>query len=296
MPAVPLSGGELPRRGRFDLPGTASVTLALTALVWGLTGARRSGWADAQVLGALALAAVLLVVFALIERRHPHPLLPPRLFTEARVGAGNALMALLGSVWIALFFFLPLYQQQVLGSSPLVTGLGQLPLAGAITLGSASAPRIARRIGPTATVTAALLAEAGGLLWLARISTDGSYAADVLGPSLLIGLGLSVAFVQLTALSVEGVPRTDAGLAGGLVNTTRQMGGAVGLAVLATVAGSVTAHAENGGRPYVEALTAGYRTAFGISAAVLTVTAALALILARRASRRPLPLPLTPTT
>ncbi|MCB8905694.1 MULTISPECIES: MFS transporter [unclassified Streptomyces] len=296
VPAVPLSGGELPRRGRFDLPGTASVTLALTALVWGLTGARRSGWADAQVLGALALAAVLLVVFALIERRHPHPLLPPRLFTEARVGAGNALMALLGSVWIALFFFLPLYQQQVLGSSPLVTGLGQLPLAGAITLGSASAPRIARRIGPTATVTAALLAEAGGLLWLARISTDGSYAADVLGPSLLIGLGLSVAFVQLTALSVEGVPRTDAGLAGGLVNTTRQMGGAVGLAVLATVAGSVTAHAENGGRPYVEALTAGYRTAFGISAAVLTVTAALALILARRASSRPLPLPLTPTT
>ncbi|MFF3842644.1 MFS transporter [Streptomyces sp. NPDC001930] len=296
VPPVPRSGGEPARRGRFDLPGTASVTLALTALVWGLTAARRSGWADARVLGALALAAVLLVVFALIERRHPHPLLPPRLFTEARVGAGNTLMALLGSTWIALFFFLPLYQQQVLGSSPLVTGLGQLPLAGAIMLGSASAPRIARRIGPTATVTAALLAEAGGLLWLARISADGSYATDVLGPSLLIGLGLSVAFVHLTALSVEGVPRTDAGLAGGLVNTTRQMGGAIGLAVLATVAGSVTAHAENSGRPHAEALTTGYGTAFGIAAAVLTLTAALALILARRASRRPLPVPLTHTS
>ncbi|MFD4315595.1 MFS transporter [Streptomyces sp. NPDC058548] len=296
VPAVPLTGGGLSKRGRFDLPGTASVTLALTALVWGLTGARRSGWADAQVLGALALAAVLLLVFGLIERRHPYPLLPPRLFTEARVGTGNVLMALLGSVWIALFFFLPLYQQQVLGSSPLVTGLGQLPLAGSIMLGSALAPRIARRIGPTATVTAALLAEAGGLLWLARISADGSYAADVLGPSLLIGLGLSIAFVLLTALSVEGVQRTDAGLAGGLVNTTRQMGGAIGLAVLATVAGSVTAHAENGGRPHVEALTAGYRTAFGISAAVLMATAALALLLARRASRRPLSLPLTHTS
>ncbi|WP_051820104.1 MFS transporter [Streptomyces flavochromogenes] len=293
---APLSGGEPSRRGRFDLPGTVSVTLALVALVWGLTGARRSGWADARVVGTLALAAVLLVVFALIERRHPHPLLPPRLFTEARVGDGNALMALLGSVWIALFFFLPLYQQQVLGSSPLMTGLGQLPLAGAIMLGSASAPRIARRIGPTATVTAALLAEAGGLLWLARISADGSYAADVLGPILLIGLGLSVAFVQLTTLSVDGVPRTDAGLAGGLVNTTRQIGGAVGLAVLTTVAGSVTAHAENGGRPHADALTAGFRTAFGLAAAVLTVTAALALILSRRAGRRSLPLPLTHTS
>ncbi|MDX2563170.1 MFS transporter [Streptomyces sp. TX20-6-3] len=294
-PSTP-SGREPRRRDRFDLPGTASVTLALTALVWGLTGARRSGWADTQVLGALALAVVLLVAFVLIERRHPHPLLPPRLFTEARVGAGNALMALLGSVWIALFFFLPLHQQQVLGASPLVTGLGQLPPAGAIMLGSALAPRIARRAGPTATVTAALLVEAGGLLWLARISADGSYAADILGPSLLIGFGLSIAFVQLTALSVEGVPRTDAGLAGGLVNTTRQMGGAIGLAVLATVAGSVTAHAENSGRPHVEALTAGYGTAFGISAAVLIVTAALALILARRASRRPLPVPLTHTS
>ncbi|MFB8400437.1 MFS transporter [Streptomyces sp. NPDC055912] len=293
---APPSGGAPAKRGRFDLPGTASVTLALTALVAGLTDARRLGWADAQVLGTLALAAVLLVVFALIERRHPHPLLPPRLFTEARVGAGNALMALLGSVWIALFFFLPLHQQHVLGLSPLATGLGQLPLAGSIMLGSALAPRVARRLGPTATVTAALLTEAGGLAWLARLSADGGYAADVLGPSLLIGLGLSVAFVQLTALSVEGVPRGDAGLAGGLVNTTRQMGGAIGLAVLATVAGSVTAHAENGGRPHVEALAAGYRTAFGISAAVLAATAALALVLARRASSRPGVLPLPDTS
>ncbi|MFC9341265.1 MFS transporter [Streptomyces sp. NPDC057020] len=300
VPSAPLDGrgasrpgGAPGERGRFDLPGTASVTLALTALVAGLTDARRLGWADARVLGTLALAAVLLVVFALIERRHPHPLLPPRLFTEARVGAGNALMALLGSVWIALFFFLPLHQQHVLGLSPLATGLGQLPLAGSIMLGSALAPRVARRLGPTATVTAALLTEAGGLAWLARLSADGSYAADVLGPSLLIGLGLSVAFVLLTALSVEGVPRGDAGLAGGLVNTTRQMGGAIGLAVLATVAGSVTAHAENDGRPHVEALAAGYRTAFGISAAVLAATAAL--VLARRASRRPGALPLAHT-
>ncbi|MFI1153369.1 MULTISPECIES: MFS transporter [Streptomyces] len=281
VPPAPAADG-----GRFDLPGTAAVTLVLTALVWGLTSARRSGWTDTRVLGAFALAAVLLVVFVLIERRHPNPLLPPRLFTAGgRVAAGNVLMALLGSVWIALFFFLPLYQQQVLGSSPLVTGLGQLPLAAANMIGSALAPRVSRRIGSTATLTAALLTEAAGLLWLSRISAHGSYPADVLGPSLLVGLGLSIAFVQLTALSVEGVPGPDAGLAGGLVNTTRQVGGAIGLAVLATLAGSVTSGAAPR-QPHLEALTTGYRTAFGVAAAVLTVTAVLALILTRRGAAR----------
>ncbi|MER6314186.1 MFS transporter [Streptomyces sp. NPDC001581] len=276
VPRTPVTGS-----GRFDLPGITTVTLALTALVWGLTTARRSGWTDTAVLGAFALAAVLLAAFVLVERRHPNPLLPPRLFRAGRVTVGNALMALLGSVWIALFFFLPLYQQQVLGSSPLVTGLGQLPLAAANMLGSALAPRISRRIGATATVTGALLTEAAGLLWLSRISADGNYLADLLGPGILIGLGLSIAFVQLTALSVEGVPRQDAGLAGGLVNTSRQVGGAIGLAVLATLAGTVTTHAA-AHQPQLEALTAGYRTAFGVSAAVLVAAAALAPLLTRR--------------
>ncbi|MET9404308.1 MFS transporter [Streptomyces sp. NPDC002935] len=267
--------------GRFDLPGTATVTLSLTSLVWGLTTARRSGWTDTTVLASFAVAAALLTAFVLVERRHPDPLLPPRLFRTGRVTTANVLMALLGSVWIALFFFLPLYQQQVLGYSPLVTGLGQLPLAFANMLGSTLAPRISRRIGAGATVTGALLTEAAGLLWLSRIDAHGSYVADVLGPSILIGLGLSVAFVQLTALSVEGVPRADAGTAGGLVNTTRQVGGAVGLAVLATLAGTSTAHAATQ-QPHLEALTAGYRTAFGIASAVLATTAVLAALLTRR--------------
>ncbi|MFF5809249.1 MFS transporter [Streptomyces sp. NPDC012746] len=272
--------------GRFDLLGTATVTLALTCLVWGLTTARGAGWGDARVLGALGAAAVLLAAFRAIEVRRPNALVPPRLLTTGRVAAGNLLMALLGSVWIALFFFLPLYQQQVLGSDPLTTGVGQLPLAVAHMLGSALAPRVSRRIGATATVTAALLTEAAGMLWLSRISADGSYLADVLGPSILVGLGLSVAFVQLTALAVDGVPRQDAGLAGGLVNTTRQVGGAIGLAALATLAGSVTAHAA-ARQPPLEALTAGYRTAFLVSAAVLAATAVLALLLTRRNNARP---------
>ncbi|MEU8842923.1 MFS transporter [Streptomyces roseus] len=280
---VPRDAGR--KSGRFDLPGTVTVTLALTGLVWGLTTAREAGWTDARVLGALGAAAALLAAFAVIELRRPDALVPARLFATGRVAAGNVLMALLGSVWIALFFFLPLYQQQVLGSGPLTTGLGQLPLAVAHMLGSSLAPRIARRLGATVTVTAALLTEATGLLWLSRMSADGSYATDVLGPSILVGLGLSIAFVQLTALAVEGVPGQDAGLAGGLVNTTRQVGGAIGLAALATLAGSVTAHAS-AGTPPLEALTAGYRAAFAVSAAVLAATALLALLLARRARAR----------
>ncbi|AZM45140.1 MFS transporter [Streptomyces sp. WAC 06738] len=267
-------------RGRFDLAGTVTVTLSLTAVVWGLTTARGSGWTDTRVLGAFALFAVLLAAFALIERRHPDPLIPPRLFAGGQVVAGNGLMALLGSMWIALFFFLPLYQQQVLGAGPLATGLGQLPLAAANMLGSTLSSRVARRVGAKAAVTGALLIEAAGLLWLSRISSDGSYLADVLGPSVVVGLGLGAAFVLLTALSAGDVPPADAGLAGGLVNTTRQVGGAVGLAVLATLAGSRAADAATHG-PHWEALTAGYRLAFGISAAVMTTAALLALAVVR---------------
>ncbi|MER7827707.1 MFS transporter [Streptomyces sp. NPDC096097] len=270
--------------GRFDLLGTATVTLALTALVWGLTTARGAGWTDAGVLSALLGAVVLLVLFTLVERRRPDALIPPRLFRTGRVAAGNLLMALLGSVWIALFFFLPLYQQQVLGMSPLATGAGQLPLAVANMLGAMVAPRITARIGATATLTAALLTEAAGLLWLSWMRPDGSYLVDVLGPSVLVGLGLSIAFVQLTALAVDGVPRQDAGLAGGLVNTTRQVGGAVGLAALATLAGSVTAHATTD-RPPLDALTAGYQAAFTVSAAILATTALLAVALTRTSRR-----------
>ncbi|MFZ3474328.1 MFS transporter [Streptomyces sp. 4.24] len=282
---VLVPGGAARTAGRFDLPGTAVITVALTCLVWGLTTARGAGWTDARVLGSLVGAAALLAAFALIELRRPDALVPPRLFATGRVAAGNLLMALLGSVWIALFFFLPLYQQQVLGAGPLVTGAGQLPLAAANMLGATVAPRIARRIGATTTLTAALFTEAAGLLWLSRISAHGSYATDVLGPGIVVGLGLSIAFVQLTALCVEGVPPRDAGLAGGLVNTTRQVGGAIGLAALATLAGSVTAHAAVH-QPRLEALTAGYRTAFAVSAAVLAATALLALLLARRAGPR----------
>lgn len=279
---VPRGGGRA--TGRFDVPGTVTVTLALTCLVWALTRARGAGWTDPGVLGALLAALVLSAAFVVVERRRPDALVPPRLFATGRVAGGNLLMTLLGSVWIALFFFLPLYQQQVLGMSALATGAGQLPFAAGNMLGALAAPRLARRAGGTVTLTAALLCEAAGLVWLSRIDSGGSYAVDVLGPIVLAGLGLGVAFVRLTALCVDGVPGPDAGLAGGLVNTTRQIGGVIGLAALATLAGSVTAQVS-GHVSAPEALTVGYRAAFAVSAAVLAVTALLAPFLTRPSRR-----------
>ncbi|WP_405018399.1 MFS transporter [Kitasatospora sp. NBC_00070] len=289
--AVRLVPGDTPSGAgprRVDLVGAVTVTAALVVLVHGLTLAGRSGWTDPWAVASGGVAAVLLAVFVRTERRHPAPLLPPRLLRTGSVAAANLLMALLGAVWIGLFFFLPLYQQQVLGNGPLQAGLSQLPLAAANILGSSLAPRAARRFGAVPTLAGSLALLSGGLVWLAGISVTGGFATDVLGPTLLIGLGLGVAFVQLTAAAVTGVPGPDAGLASGLVNTTRQIGGAVGLAVLATLAAARTA-AVGAGQPHVVALTAGYRTAFLVSAGVAALAAALTPFVARapRPTARP---------
>ncbi|MFF3246775.1 MFS transporter [Streptomyces sp. NPDC002870] len=282
VPATPRPDGA-PRR--LDLVGTVTVTLGLVALVYGLTAAGRSGWSDPLVLGSFATACVLLLVFVLVERRHPAPLLPPRLFSAGLVAPANLVMALLGSVWVGLFFFLPLYQQQVLGAGPLEAGLSQLPLAAANMLGSSLALRLARRLGPNVALAAGLLTQTAGLLWLSRISADGTFLADVLGPIVVIGLGLGIAFVQLTGAAVTGVRPADSGLASGLVNTTRQIGGAIGLAVLGTLAASTTA-SFSAYHSRAEALTEGYRTAFLVSALILAAGSALTPYLAHRSARQ----------
>ncbi|MCP2346948.1 MFS transporter [Nonomuraea roseoviolacea] len=204
-----------PRGGRLDVPGAVTVIGGLVALTYGVT----SAW-------PVALAGVaLLAVFAVLQRRSRDPLLPSRM---ARVALPNALMAMLGAVWLGLFYFLPLYQQRTLGYTPMQAGLTQLPLALMITISSWATARLAGR----AVLPAGLLVLAAGLAWLARTPAHGTFLADVLGPTLLIGAGLGVAFVRITALSSAGVPAEDSGLAGGLVNASRQVGGAVGLSAL----------------------------------------------------------------
>ncbi|WP_181871697.1 MFS transporter [Sphaerisporangium album] len=204
-----------PRGGRLDLPGSVTVTGGLVALAYGLSG----NWPF------IAAGLLLLCVFVLLQRRSPDPLLPSRMRIVARA---NVLMALLGAVWLGLFYYLPLYQQRELGFTPLEAGLTQLPLALMITMASWATPRLRGR----AVLPAGLALLAAGLAWLARTPADGTFLVDLLGPSLLVGAGLGVAFVKLTALASAGVPATDSGLAGGLLNATRQIGGAVGLAFL----------------------------------------------------------------
>ncbi|MGK5554148.1 MFS transporter [Actinomadura kijaniata] len=255
VPADPPAGGSV------DWTGAVTATGGLVGLVYAVT----AGNAVAGLAGVLLLGA-----FALRQRRLGRsardPLVPSRLLRRGPVTA-NVAMALLGAVWIGLFYYLPLYQQNVLGHGPLEAGLTQLPLAGAITLASAVAPRLPVR----ASLAGALAALAAGLAWLARAPADGTFPADLLGPSLLAGAGIGIAFVHLTGLSARGVAPADSGLAGGLVNTARQLGGAVGLAALTAVAAG---HAG----------PAGYRAAFLTAAAIAALTSLFTLTTTRSTS------------
>ncbi|WP_329191675.1 MULTISPECIES: MFS transporter [unclassified Streptomyces] len=218
-----LVGADRPRGGSMDAPGAVTVTAGLVALTYGLSGP----W----VIALLGLA--LLGVFVVLQRRSADPLLPARMKAVAVPGL---LMALLGAVWLGLFYFLPLYQQRVLGYSPLEAGLTQLPLALMISLSSwvtgRISVRLSDRLAGRLVLPGGLLVLTAGLAWLSRTPDDGSFPVDLLGPTLLIGTGLGVAFVRLTAMSSAGVAPSDNGLAGGLANATRQIGGAVGLSFL----------------------------------------------------------------
>ncbi|MFE0790789.1 MFS transporter [Streptomyces mutabilis] len=275
--ATPLLLGpsERKRTARLDVPGALTVTAGLTLLVYGL------GTKDATPLPDFVLpAAGLMLLSALlpIERRARNPLLPPALLRNRSLVTGNILMLLLGGVWVATFFFLPLYQQKVLGYSPLEAGLTQLPLAAALMAASWGAGRLSKTLLP------GLLVLAAGLLWLARLPVDGAFLPDLLGPSVLIGTGLGLAFVPLTALGVAEVEPRHAGIAGGLINTSRQVGGALGLATLTPLAAPVT--------PALTAQAHGYRRAL-VAAALIALlaaaTSAIHLLRGRTGEAAPLP-------
>ncbi|MGA5702016.1 MFS transporter [Peterkaempfera bronchialis] len=257
--------GSQRQNGRLDLPGALTITAGLVLLVYGLG---RTDWSKPPTLLLPAAGLVLLLLLAPIERRAGDPLVPPVLMRNRSLVAGNALMLLLGMVWIATFFFLPLYQQRVLGYSPLIAGVTQLPLAAALMTSSTVAGRV------RGTLVPGLLLLAAGLAWLSRVPVGGHFATDLLGPSLLIGTGLGLAFVPLTALGVAGVSARYAGVAGGLINTTRQVGGALGLAILTAVA----AQATHGGTPSPHTLAHGYREALLGAAGIALLSAGCAWI------------------
>ena len=220
----------------FDFAGAISVTAGLAVLVYALVEAPDAGWGSAQTLGLLAAAAVLLAAFVAIERRSASPLVPFSIFRLRTLTGANVVGVLTGASLFSMFFFISLYMQNVLGYSAIKAGLSYLPLAISIILAAGIASQLVTRIGfkPMLAVGMALIA--AGLAWFGQISADGGFLGDVLGPSLLAAVGLGFAFVPQTIAAVSGVEEREAGLASGLINTSQQVGGALGLAVLSTVA------------------------------------------------------------
>src|SRR6202165_256772 len=217
----------------FDFPGAVAITAGLSLLVYAIVDAVNVGWTSSRTLLEIGVAVILLVAFLIIERRQRHPLLPVR--------GANLVALLLGMSLFSMFFFISLYLQNVLHYSPIKTGISYLPLAVGIIIAAGLASQLVTRIGFKPTLIAGLLLITGGLLWFSQVpGTGGSYIADVLGPSLLAGAGFGFAFVSVTIAAVTGTKPDEAGLASGLINTSQQIGGALGLAILATIANSRT--------------------------------------------------------
>ncbi|KRE23093.1 DHA2 family efflux MFS transporter permease subunit [Agromyces sp. Soil535] len=265
---------------RLDLAGAATITAALVALVAGLTSAEQLGFADPLVLGLLAAAVVLGAAFVVIERRAKDPLVPFATFANRSVTAGNLVMLLLGGAMVALFFALSVFLQEVMHLDALGAGLTQLPLAVALVLVAGVVPPVVARFGVRPVLAGSLLVFAGGLAWLAAAPADAEFLVHVLGPTLAIGVGLGGAFVTATQLAVHGVDGGEAGLAGGLVNTSQQIGGALGMAVLATLATVRTETLVTDGATAEAALAGGFSVVY-IGAAGLAVVAAIIAVTLR---------------
>jgi EmrB/QacA subfamily drug resistance transporter len=264
---------------RFDVAGALSVTAGLSILVYALVDAESAGWGSAQTIVLLALSLVLLAGFGAIEARSAQPLVPFRIFRLRGLTAANATMLAFAAGMFSMFFFVSLYMQQVLGFEPLEAGLAYLPLSGGIIVAAGVASQLATRFGVRPVLLPGLVLTAAGLGWFSRVSPDGSFVADVLGPSLLAAVGLGMVFVSATIASVAGVKERESGLASGLINTSQQLGGALGLALLSTLANTRTEHVADGARPGARALTEGFQVAFlgtaGFALLALVIAAAL---------------------
>ncbi|MFJ7066935.1 MFS transporter [Streptomyces sp. NPDC101115] len=254
---------------RLDLPGAVLVTAGLATLAYGIVQTEESGWTSAATLVPLAAGLLLLAAFVAVEARvAAEPLMPLRIFRTRAVSAANVTMLLCGSTSFGMWFFMTLYAQNVLGYEPLEAGLALVPSSASVIVGSKLAPRLLPRLGARRVAVLGALVAAGGFAWQSTMTADGSYLTAILLPGVLMMSGIGLGSTPLAVLATTRVPAAEAGLASGLINTSRTMGGALGLAVLSTVAASVTA-----GGTDPEALTSGYAAAFRVAAGVLTATA-----------------------
>jgi len=271
--AVWLAEGAAGERRRMDLLGAVLVTAGLATTAYGIVQTEAEGWTAAATLVPLLGGLVLLGLFVLVEARAAAPLMPLRVLGVRAVSAANVSMLLLGSATFGMWYFMTVYAQNILGYTPLQAGLALLPASVAVFVASKAAPRIMTRSGAKALAVTGVLVTAAGFGWQSTMGVDGSYLTSVCLPGLLMMTGAGLASTPLATLATSGAAPGDAGLVSGLVNTSRTMGGALGLAVLSTVAAARTA--GSGGAAEI---TAGYALAFRTSSLVLVAGAVMMLL------------------
>lgn len=273
-----MPAGALGARGSVDLVGALTVTAGLAAAVFGIVRAPEAGWTSGQTWIALGVAAVLLIAFVVSQGVTRDPLMRLSIFRTPNLGAANLAQLLLGAAWIPMWFFLNLYLQQVLGYNAFPSGAALLPMTGLIMLGMiVLAPRVIGALGPKMPIVAGLLILALGLGWLSFVRAGGSYWVDVLPASLVAALGMSLAFIPSLSTAISSARPEEGGLASGIVNTSYQVGSALGLAAMTAVAAAKGA--DQLGNP--SALTDGFSAAFLGAAAIALVGAVLAFITIR---------------
>jgi EmrB/QacA subfamily drug resistance transporter len=267
-------------RQSFDVVGASSVTAGLALLVYAISKAPVDGWTNGTTIGLLIGAVALIGFFLVWESRVPRPLMPLSIFRIRTLAGANIVGVLLGASVFANFFLLTLYVQNVLHFSALKTGITFLATAGTTVVVAALSQWLTTKIGPRIVMAVGLALNTGGLIWYAQIPVHGSYVHDLLGGYLLVGFGLALAFIPVSIAALAGVGPREAGLASGLLNTSQQIGGAIGVAVASSIAVSRATHLLHTGVSQAAALTGGYSLAFwvvaGISAA--GVVAALGLV------------------
>jgi EmrB/QacA subfamily drug resistance transporter len=270
------SRAELGHR-HVDLAGAATVTGGLMLLVYALTRATTDGWGAPATLWMLAGSAVVLAAFIAIELRSPWPLMPLRIFRLRTLSAANATMTILGAVTFGEFFLLTLYLQGVLGYGALKSGAAFSAFAGSVVVASNLAQRVVARLGIRRTLVGGILLSAVSVAWLTRLPLHGDYAIDLLPAFVAGGFGLGLSFVPVTIAGLQGVGPGDAGIASGLVNTSRQVGGAVGLAAVSAIAALGSGHAQS-----LQALDGGFRNGLYALTGLLVAAAVVAFTLIRQ--------------
>jgi EmrB/QacA subfamily drug resistance transporter len=270
-------------RPSLDWAGALTVTAGLVLLVYGIVSTDAHAWTSPLVLSCLIVGVALVAAFLVIETRHRDPLVPLRLFRSRALTGANLIMILIGSVMFSLFFFLSQFLQEVQGYSPLRAGFAFLPMPLAIIIGTQLSSRLVARFGARTLLAVGPTISAVGLALLSRLHADSSYALHIGLPGAIITFGIGMSFVPVTLSATSSVARRDAGLASGLINTTRQIGGSIGLAALLTIAASRTKSAASDGAAVAQ--TTGYTTAFAVSAVLLLVGAFIALTVLPRQVR-----------